>query len=130
MKTLQRVVLVVAVLSLFLASRAEAAMLNLDFTITLKEPSPLSLRFEFFQAPLPPSGLPYGGATSGKGLWSGTALNIAPGTYQFSKTVDVTDLSKFWFSSWGSTTYGPGIPTLLAASPPGGYDPMYAWSIG
>jgi hypothetical protein len=130
MKTIQRVVLVVVALSLFLGSRAEAAMLNLDFTVTLNGPTDANFRYFFFESTPPPGGLLYGFTGNEKPLADQTLLGMTPGTRHFSMTVDVADLSNFYFAAWGSAMYQPWPPSLFAASPLNGYDPALAWSVG
>lgn len=131
MKTIQRVVvLVVVALSLVLASRAEAAMLNLDFAVTLNEPAPANFQFRFFESTPPPSGMTYGFSGRERVLANRTVTGMTPGTHRFSMTVDVLDLPNFWFAGWGSAQYQLGATTLFAASPLNGYDPAWAWFVG
>jgi hypothetical protein len=133
MKTIQRLVPVVVALSLFLGSRAEAAMLSLDFTVTLNEPAAANFRYVFFEGAARPSsdGVTYGFNGTEKQLADNTLPGMTPGTHRFSMTVDVENLSNFYFAAWGSAMYQPGSPSLFAAAPISGvYDPAAAWFIG
>ena len=131
MKTIQSVVLVVA-LSLFLGSRADAAMLKLDFTVALNEPADANFEYVFFEgnARPRPDGVTYGFSGQETVLTHQTVLGMTPGTRRFSMTVDVENLSNFHFAMWGSAMSDPWSISLFAASPMGGYDGAAAWFEG
>lgn len=122
---MQRVVFAVG-LSLFLASRAEAAFIQLDFAVTLFGPQDASFSYAFFESS--PKDPPYGFSGKEKILANGSGT-ITAGVTHFLLSLDVTDLSSLYFAGWGSVDRFPNR-SLFAASPPGGFDPGFAFAFG
>src|SRR5262245_39032358 len=126
MRTVQRVVLAVGV-SLFLASRAEAAFIQLDFAITLSGPQAANFSYAFFESS--PKDPPYGFSGKEKILANGSGT-ITAGVTHFFLSLDVTDLSSLYFVGYGGFDVPPAARSLFAASPPGGFDPGFAFAFG
>ena len=125
---MQRVVLAVG-LSLFLASRADAAFIQLDFAVTLVGPQDANFQFQFFGST--DNSLPYGTSRINGQTYAKGGGTLTPGVTHFSLSVPDTDLSNTYFMGWGSSFHVPGLgPSLFAASPPNGFSADLAYSVG
>jgi hypothetical protein len=115
-----------AALLLLLTSRAEAATIDLVFTVDLYAPivGPLerSLSFTFFKSNS--NGWP-GSFPPQPFLASGGMTTLLPGVTSFAVSVDAVSLDDIYFNAYGSYLSGPGLGefSLYVAEPPTGSVP-------
>lgn len=112
-----------AALLLLITSRAQAAPINLLFTVNhfapVSGPPEISLNFVFFQSAT--NGWP-GSAPPQPFLASGGSTALLPGVTQYNVSLDVASLDNIYFTANGGYWSGPGLLTrsIFVAEPPTG----------